>query len=221
MTVEEFIKKVAAIEIDLKNISQMDVVKASDGIMVGALGAFVALCIAENEWPRWFSFTGLVALMGKCFHVYYKWRRAKSEYKAVCKKIAADLTGLRKACQDLEESIRVETEKEYETTTDSDGVLPKNITSIVKPLQRLENSASQFKDERIHEEVREEADRVLRAYRLEFLDYTEETQECYDIEEAEIDKISYASLAVVKKNRSMDDGESSVILRGKVFIPKK
>lgn len=233
MEIDKLIKRISDIESDLGRISKMNVIKTSDGIMVGALGAFMALCIAEDEWPRWIPFVGLAALMGKVCHIFYKWRRANREYESVRDKIASDLTALRKACRELAENAEAKAKNAPEISQSTvgqpqqpvvqpqkPGELPQNISSIITPLQRLENTSVDFGD-KLHAIVRKEIDRVFRAYKLEFLEYTEETKECYDTEEADIDEISYATLAVVKKNRSIDDRESPIILKGKVFIPKK
>lgn len=236
MEIDKLIKRISDIESDLSRISRTNVLKTSDGIMVGAFGAFMALCIAEDEWPRWIPFVGLAALMGKVCHILYKLRKVNREYDSVRDKIASDLTALRKACREL--AAKAETEhiisqrnveqpqqpvgqpQQPVVQSPKPGELPQNISSIIAPLQRLENTSVDFGD-KLHAIVRKEIDRVLRAYKLEFLEYTEETKECYDTEEADIDEISYATLAVVKKNRSIDDRESPIILRGKVFIPKK
>lgn len=239
MEIDKLIKRISDIESDLSRISRMNVINTSDGIMVGALGAFMALCIAEDEWPRWIPFVGLAALMGKVCHIFYKWRRANREYDSVRDKIASDLTALRKACRELAAKAEAKAENEHVISQrnveqqkpvgqpqqpvaqpQKPGELPQNISSIITPLQRLENTSVDFGD-KLHAIVRKEIERVFRAYKLEFLEYTEETKECYDTEEADIDEISYALLAVVKKNRSIDDRESPIILKGKVFIPKK
>jgi len=213
MKVDYLIKEISDIESELKKISKSHVISQTDGIVLGTMGAFLVLSIAE--FPRWISFAGLVAIAGKCFHIFNKWKSADNELKIVRKTIAKNLLNLRNICSELEKAPEIKTN----ISGANEDVLPTNISSIILPLQRLENTSTVFGD-KFHGIVREEIDRVLRKYKLEFIEYSNDTKDCYDTEEADIDDISYASVAVVKKNRSIDSRESPIILKGKVFIPK-
>lgn len=219
MKIDDLIQRISDIESDLRKISEKYVISNSDGIMLGTMGAFLALSIAE--FPRWVSFAGLVALTGKCYHVFYKWKNTNLEYDKIRRSIVFNLSELKKACRELEVNATIMSEPDPKSSILEDKeLLPQNISSIIAPLQRLENTSTNFGDD-FHKIVRDEIERVLRKYKLEFLDYSEETKECYDVEEADIDEISYASIAVVKKNRSDEDRESPIILKGKVFTPKQ
>lgn len=217
MKIDDLIQRISDIESDLRKISEKYVISKSDGIVLEIIGAFLALSIAE--FPYWISLAGLVALTGKCYHVFYKCKNTSLEYDKICRSIASRLSELKKACGELDVNTTIIPDSKSAIPENKEG-LPQNISSIIAPLQRLENTSTNFGDE-FHKIVREEIERVLRKYKLEFLDYSEETKECYDIEEADIDENSYASIAIVKKNRCDDDRESPIILKGKVFTPKK
>lgn len=209
MKIDSLVQKVSDIESELKKISETYVIDKTDAIVLSTMGAFLALSIAE--FPRWISFVGLAALMGKCYHVFYKWKNAKNELGTIQQAITRNLSDLIKICREMA------AEAQKEITADPTENLPQNISYIIKPLQRLENTALAFGKE-YHGIVHDEIVRVLQEYRLEFLNYDENTKDCYDTETADIDEITYASVAVVKQKRSRNDRD--IVLKGKVFIPK-
>ncbi len=216
MNIESLTKRISDIESELRQISAVCAVEKSDGIVLGAIGTFLALSIFE--FPRWVSFAGLIALLGKCYHIYSKLESGDKAYKNIRASILKNLLDIKDVCKEFENKALITPLLDPgDKNKVSDG-LPQNINSIIEPLQRLENTALGF-GEKFHGIVRDEVERVLRRFNLEFIEYSEDTKDCYDIEEADIKEVEYASVAIVKKDRDIDSRESPIILKGKVFIP--
>lgn len=187
-----------------------------DCIVLGTLVVFLVLSIAK--FPHWISFVGLFILILKCYSIICRRCSANNELLIKAETENEDLRHKLKDAETENDDLRHKLENAGNELNKSNS-LPQNIIYIIEPLQRLENTSLAFGDD-YHKIVHEEIERVLRRYKLVFLDYSEDTKDFYDTEEADIDEISYASIAVVKKEHSIDSRESPLILRGKVFIPK-
>ena len=207
---------ISDIESELKKYSKECLISKTEGILFGSMGAFLALSILVL--PRWASLIIYFVFVGLCYFIYYKWAKKSTSDKNLRNYISNNLTKLKNACYEFEEKEEIPTIVNPTSSPMNSDSLPQNISSIVLPLQRLENTSICF-GEKYHSIVYEELTRVLRKYQLEFIEYSEETKDCYDYEEADINEITYASLAIVKKNRNLENRVSPIILKGKVFIP--
>ncbi len=88
------------------------------------------------------------------------------------------------------------------------------IKMLLESFQKLEHAAHAF-DEKAAKYVLDETEDTLGQVNLKFVDYDEDTKEYYYIEYANIDKIKYASKAIVAT-----DPNNSTYIYGKVFLPR-
>lgn len=230
MELETFILKFENLYNRFLNLSRQGICSKSDGLIIGSLGAILAVSI--GLFPKWVSYVSLAALLGEGYAVYQKACKRKNEQYALIQEFADCLKQLSSYCADfrnqaskikeqIDATAKVEDDTIKEDSTNArserqeDSSFVDSFETLLVSFQRLEHASHAF-GEKAASYVSKELEDALDQCGLEFVEYSDDTKKLYYVEYANVSEPKYALKAISSAETNLE----GIKVFGRIFLPK-